>query len=91
MESRNDDMAEYRYVGIPAQRCKREQLVVLRVSEARCCEVLDCGARDHLPRTNDHANAQNHVVGGARGGVRVVVKYHTVVLKGTESEPQTEE
>ena len=34
----------------------------LRVSATRCCKQPDRGAREHLPRTNDHAVAQHFLV-----------------------------
>ena len=35
---------------------------VLKVSATRCCKLPDRGAREHLPRTNDHAVALYYVV-----------------------------
>ena len=40
----------------------QRQKTVLRVSATRCCKLPDRGAREHLPRTIDHAVAQYYVV-----------------------------
>ena len=40
----------------------QRQKTVLSVSATRCCELSDCGVREHLPRTDDHAVAQCCVV-----------------------------
>ena len=40
----------------------QRQKTVLRVSATRCCELPDRGVRGHLPRTDDHAEAQYYVV-----------------------------
>ena len=42
-------------VEIPAQQCKREQLSVLRVSEARCCKLPDRGASTSNQRSRSGA------------------------------------
>ena len=41
---------------------KTRQKTVLRDSATRCCQLPDRGAREHQPRTNDHAVAQCYVV-----------------------------
>ena len=41
---------------------KTRQKTVLRVSATRCCELPDRGAREYLPGTDDHAEAQYFVV-----------------------------
>ena len=43
-------------------RVPKRQKTVLRVSATRCCKLTDRGAREHLPRTDDHAVAQYYVV-----------------------------
>ena len=46
--------------------------------KAHCCKLPNRGAREHLPRTDDHAVAQYYVVVLEVPGVRGVVNYHKV-------------
>ena len=68
----------------------QRQKTVLRVSATPCCKLPDRGAREHLPRTNDHAEAQYFVVVLEMSGRPRSGKLPQSGTGGREREPQTE-